>query len=104
MKVIKAFGNERLFCTLPPYDGSHRGNVNAWLAALKKIGIRDSRLHQEMLRKIFEFSKNESDELDIVSTLLRQNMRYDIRVIWRRRDCTLHMYSLKNVESQATSD
>ena len=99
MKVIKAFGNERLFCTLPAYDGSHRGNVDAWLETLKRIKTKDSKLRQDMLRKIFEFSKNESDELDIVSTMMRQNVRYDIRVIWRRNDCTLHMYSLKNVES-----
>ncbi len=99
MKVIKAFGNDRLCYTLPPYDGSHDGNVGAWLEALNGIRPKDTRLREELLQKIFEFSKNESRELDIISTLLRQNMRYDIRVIWRRRDFTFHMYSLKNAES-----
>ena len=99
MKVIKAFGNEHLCYTLPPYDGSHDGNVNAWLEALNKIRPKDTVLRREMLHKIFEFSKNESKELEIISTLLRQDMRYDVRVIWRRPEFTLHMYSLKNVES-----
>ncbi len=99
MKVIKAFGNDDSYYTLPPYDGSHNGNVNAWLEVVRLMKPEDLKLRKDVLRKIFEFSKNESDELGIISALFRRNMRYDVRVIWRRRQCALHMYSLKNSES-----
>lgn len=98
MKVIKAFGNDHTFYTLPPYDGSHHGNIRAWIQAVSEIRHSDRKLHNDLIRKIIDFRDSRSNEIEIMSTLLRQNFKYDVRVIWRRSEVTLHMYSLKTVE------
>lgn len=99
MKVIKAFGNEHSYYTLPAYDGSHHGNVNAWLEAVRRIKLKDIELRKHVLQTIYQFSRNESNELDIISALLCKKLKYDIRVIWRRQECALHMYSLTSAET-----
>ena len=98
MKVIKAFGNDHSYYTLPAYDGTHEGNIDAWIEAVNRLKSQDPQLHQNLLRKIFAFSQRTSSELDIISTLMRQELTYDVRVIWRRREVTLQMYSLRSVE------
>ena len=99
MKVIKSFGNDDTCYTLPPYDGSHYGNICAWIEAIHNMRLKDPQLHDSLLKKITEFRENKSNEIEILSTLFRQDIKYDVRVIWRRQKVTLHMYSFKVVES-----
>ncbi len=94
MKVIKTFGFDHACYTLPPYDGSHDGNVDAWIKAVGEIRFRDPHLHKRLLDKITQFRDDRSTEMDIVSTLLQQSLKYDVQVVWRRRQRTLRMFSL----------
>ena len=99
MKVIKAFGNENSYYALPPYDGSHAGNIKAWMVAIGGLRTTDRKLYRELLAKVADFGQTRSNELGIVSILLRKDLECDVRVTWRRRDVTLKMYSLKSRES-----
>jgi hypothetical protein len=94
VKVIKTFGFDHTSFTLPTYDGSHDGNVDAWLRAVGGMRFRDPDLNETLLDKIAQFRNAQTNEMDIVSTLLQQRLRYDVQVIWRRRRATLRIFSL----------
>ncbi len=75
MKVIKTFGFDHVPYTFPPYDGSHDGNVDAWLRAVRGIKFRDPHLHKRLLDKITQFRKDQMSDMGIVSTLLQQSLK-----------------------------
>ncbi|MCX5873020.1 MAG: hypothetical protein NTY51_07265 [Deltaproteobacteria bacterium] len=94
MKVIKTFELNDTYFTLPDYDGSHKGNVNAWMLAVSHIRHREPQLYKRLIERIIQFNDGQSGEMEIVSMLLQENFKYDVQVIWRKPEMTLQMFSL----------
>lgn len=94
MKVIKTFELNDTYFTLPDYDGSHKGNVNAWMMAVSHIRYREPQFYKRLIERIMQFNDGQSGEMEIVSMLLQENFKYDVQVIWRKPEMTLQMFSL----------
>ncbi|MFH0958841.1 MAG: hypothetical protein V1897_09080 [Pseudomonadota bacterium] len=94
MNVIKAFEFNDAYFTLPAYDGSHQGNVDAWMKVVDHIRRRAPLLYKPLLQRVQRFNEGQTDEMDIVSTLLQENFEFDVHVIWRKSEATLHMFSM----------
>lgn len=94
MNVIKAFEFNDACFTLPTYDGSHQGNVDAWMKVLDHVKIKAPVLYKPLLRRVLSFNNGQTDEMDLVSILLQRKLKFDVHVIWRRTGATLHLFCL----------
>jgi hypothetical protein len=98
MKVIKAFEFNDACFTLPVYDGSHQGNVAAWMKVVDQIRWRTPSLYKPLLHRVQCFNEGQTDEIDVVSTLLQENFQFDVHVIWRHTAATLHMFCMVSAD------
>jgi hypothetical protein len=98
MNVIKAFEFNNACFTLPAYDGSHKGNVDAWMKVVDHIRRRSPSIYKPLLRRVQRFNEGKTDEMDVVSTLLQGNFQFDVHVIWRHAAATLHMFCMVSAD------